>query len=175
MKSQSLFAALLLILLALALPGTAARADSVLYDRSSFVQGQQSFVQSCGRPSPQRGIRHMRFRIGHLRRTNFMNLAFPRGAHHHPTPGALVRRLRASSLHGELAHLFAGKRFRVIRQPFEQIAVSHLRPAKHGAIRIRRRLLHTQVTQLAAGGGFGEVHSDLLVHSGFAARFISMA
>jgi len=52
MKLQTLFAALWLLVGALTLPAGAARADTVLYDSASFLQGQQSFVQSFNITTP---------------------------------------------------------------------------------------------------------------------------
>jgi hypothetical protein len=52
MKSRQFLSASLLMLVVWALPITPARADSVLYDSTSLVQGQQSFVQSFNIATP---------------------------------------------------------------------------------------------------------------------------
>lgn len=52
MNLKTLIAASLLVLGAWLMPFGSARADSVLYDSASFVQGQQSFVQQINISTP---------------------------------------------------------------------------------------------------------------------------
>jgi hypothetical protein len=52
MKSLQFLLASILILAACAWPVSAARADTVLYDSASFLQGQQSFVQAFNITTP---------------------------------------------------------------------------------------------------------------------------
>jgi hypothetical protein len=52
MKSRALFASSLLATILGAMPFSASRAGTVLYDEASFVQGQQSFTQSFNITGP---------------------------------------------------------------------------------------------------------------------------
>jgi hypothetical protein len=52
MKSLQFLLASILVLAACVWPASAARADTVLYDSASFLQGQQSFVQSFNITTP---------------------------------------------------------------------------------------------------------------------------